>query len=133
MLQRRVKSRWLFGKPLQNKEQNIAAKITNIKSHVTENAGFVTPNLVVEEDRRNAIEVAIATTAAAEAAVATAQAAVEFIRKTRPCILVNENQAAVTIQKAFRGYLVGWDPLIPLFFITSIEIGIDKSNIHSCN
>lgn len=101
---RRGKRRWIFGRPLNTKDQYNASKATKSNTHVSENAGFGTPNLV-EEDKRNAIEVAIATTAAAEAAVATAQAAVEFIRITRPCILVKENQAAVIIQKAFRGYL----------------------------
>lgn len=109
MLQRRGKRRWLFGKPaLNTKEQNQGTKATNIKCHGTENGGVGPPKLVGEEEKRNAIEVAIATAAAAEAAVATAQAAVEFIRMTRPCILVKENQAVVVIQKAFRGYLVGY-------------------------
>lgn len=49
---------------------------------------------------RRAFEVAMATTAAAEAAVATAQAAVEIIRLTK------QDEAAVVIQKIFRGYLV---------------------------
>lgn len=43
--------------------------------------------------------------AVAEAAVATAQAAVEVIRLTRPSIFVRD-YAAIAIQTAFRGYLV---------------------------
>uniref|UniRef100_A0A803L2C8 DUF4005 domain-containing protein n=1 Tax=Chenopodium quinoa TaxID=63459 RepID=A0A803L2C8_CHEQI len=75
--QRRGKRRWMFGKPLNT---NDATKVTYIKNHASENAGIVTPNVAAEEERKNAIE-------------------------TRPCILVKENQAAVIIQKAFRGYL----------------------------
>lgn len=51
-------------------------------------------------EQRRAFEVAMATTAAAEAAVSTAQAAVEIIRLTK------QDEAAVVIQKIFRGYLV---------------------------
>ncbi|KAL2921699.1 Protein IQ-DOMAIN 14 [Bienertia sinuspersici] len=96
---RRGKRRWSLGKSLNNKD----APAKNTKTHHSENASVESPNL---EDKKHAMEVAKATAAAAEAAVATAQAAVEFIRITRPCILVKENnQAAVTIQKSFRGYL----------------------------
>lgn len=44
--------------------------------------------------------------AAAEAAVATAQAAVEIARLTRSASFVKERCAAVVIQTAFRGHLV---------------------------
>lgn len=49
---------------------------------------------------------AMATTAAAQAAVATAQAAVEVVRLTRPTLFVKQHFAAIAIQTAFRGYLV---------------------------
>jgi hypothetical protein len=48
----------------------------------------------------------MATTAAAQAAVATAQAAVEVVRLTRPPLFVKQHFAAIAIQTAFRGYLV---------------------------
>lgn len=110
-MQRRGKRRWIFGKSLNTKGPNYVTKTTNNVSHVSESAGCGAQDLVVEKDKRHALEVAIATAAAAEAAVATAQAAVEFIRMTRPCILIREeSQAAITIQKTFRGYLVGCVP-----------------------
>lgn len=58
--------------------------------------------------RSHALAVAMATTAAAKAAVVTAKAAVEVVRlSTRPSsIYINKNLAAITIQTAFRGYLV---------------------------
>lgn len=52
---------------------------------------------------------AAATAAAAEAAVATAKAAVEFIRLTQPSSKagsLKQHGAARVIQTAFRGYLV---------------------------
>ncbi|KAF7147651.1 hypothetical protein RHSIM_Rhsim03G0214400 [Rhododendron simsii] len=58
-----------------------------------------------DDKQRRAIAVALATTAAAEAAVATAQAAVEIIRLTGPSILARKHFAAIAIQTAFRGYL----------------------------
>lgn len=69
-------------------------------------------------EQRRAFEVAMATTAAAEAAVATAQAAVEIIRLTRPSLLVKQDQAAVVIQKIFRGYLVN---VMKLFFFLALS------------
>lgn len=54
----------------------------------------------VTAEQRHAIAVAVASAAAAEAAVVTAQAAVEVAR------LAREHHAAVVIQTAFRGYLV---------------------------
>lgn len=48
----------------------------------------------------------MATTAAAEAALATAQAAVEVVRLSKPSFFVREHNAAIVVQTAFRGYLV---------------------------
>lgn len=56
--------------------------------------------------QQSAIAVAMATKVAAEAAVATAQAATEIIRLTRPAIQATKRHAAILIQTAFRGYLV---------------------------
>ena len=53
-----------------------------------------------------AIGVAMATKVATEAAVATAEAAAEILRLTRPSISDGQRRAAILIQSAFRGYLV---------------------------
>ncbi|GMN31266.1 hypothetical protein TIFTF001_003179 [Ficus carica] len=59
-------------------------------------------HVLVAAEQRHAIAVA----AAAEAAVVTAQAAVEIVRLTRPSSFVREQYAAaIVIQTAFRGYL----------------------------
>ncbi|GAB4826118.1 hypothetical protein Ancab_008988 [Ancistrocladus abbreviatus] len=109
---RRGKLRWIFGKAVSNKTalvQHQVAKPTCSTAAATDDSDI---NCIVtratemasdEAERRHAIAVAMAAT---EAAVATAQAAVEFIRLTRPCVLVREQRAATVIQKAFRGYLV---------------------------
>ncbi|KAF6162035.1 hypothetical protein GIB67_002624 [Kingdonia uniflora] len=49
--------------------------------------------------------IAVATAATTEAAVATAQAAMEVVRLTRPSNSIRENNSAIMIQTAFRGYL----------------------------
>ena len=54
---------------------------------------------VADAKQRQALEAAMATTAAA-------QAAVEVVRLTRPPLLAKQHFAAIAIQKAFRGYLV---------------------------
>lgn len=59
-------------------------------------------------EQRHAIALAVATAATAEAAVATAQAAAEVVRLTRSNPdFVKEHCAAIVVQTAFRGYLVG--------------------------
>lgn len=63
-------------------------------------------NPVLAAEQRRAITVAAATAAASRAAVATAQAAVEIVRLTRPNNFAEEQYAATLIQTAFRGYLV---------------------------
>ncbi|KAH9611783.1 hypothetical protein KSS87_011697 [Heliosperma pusillum] len=107
---KRGKRRWIFGKSLSHdREKNHTVKVTNsVGPRNDVIAGTVKTVMeaeTAEEEKRRAIEVAIATTTAAEAAVATAQAAVQFIRMSKPFISVRENQAAVIIQKAFKGYL----------------------------
>lgn len=112
-LQKRGKRKWIFRKPLvqetmiqHNEEKNFR---TSGDTSVTSGAETLPKNTVpkaTDDKQRRAIAVAMATTAAAEAAVATAQAAVEIIRLTGPSILVRTHFAAITIQTAFRGYLV---------------------------
>lgn len=77
------------------------------------------------EEQRHALAMAVATTAAAQAAVATVQAAVEVVRlsthsssniyRPRPSIFVRD-YAAIAIQTAFRGYLVTY--LIKLVLVS---------------
>ncbi|XP_017984196.1 PREDICTED: uncharacterized protein LOC108663569 [Theobroma cacao] len=75
-----------------------------------------------EEQRKHALNVAIATAAAAEAAVAAAQAAAEVVRlagasKPFPHFTTRDrNLAAIKIQSTFRAYLVSL-PLKSLFFV----------------
>ncbi|KAK2981935.1 hypothetical protein RJ640_019155 [Escallonia rubra] len=90
---KREKRRWLFRKPSSNAQPS-EAKVITPKS---------VPTLASEQ--KHAIAVAAATAAAGEAAVATAQAAAEIIRLTRPSVPVREHFAARVIQTAFRGYL----------------------------
>lgn len=81
-----------------------------------EEASFTVPRindikLTDEENQQNkhAYSVALATAIAAEAAVAAAQAAAEVVRLTsgsRHRGKSKEEQAALKIQTAFRGYLV---------------------------
>lgn len=67
---------------------------------------------VAEEQKKHALNVAMATAAAAEAAVAAAQAAAEVVRLTgasESCQLfrkLDPNLAAIKIQSAYRGHLV---------------------------
>ncbi|KAL9240574.1 hypothetical protein vseg_014776 [Gypsophila vaccaria] len=105
---RRGKRRWIFGKSTSNdKEKNhptkATANVVSPRNAVPGPAG--TALMVAEDDKRRAIEVAIATATAAEAAVATAKAAVDYIRTSTSFVFMRENQAAVIIQKSFRGYL----------------------------
>ncbi|XP_038993422.1 protein IQ-DOMAIN 14-like [Hibiscus syriacus] len=85
----RWKRRWIFKKPTYQEtviQHDEASTITTLP----------------EAEQRS---YAIATTAAAQAAVATAEAAVEVVRLTRPRILFREHFVAIVIQTAFRGYL----------------------------
>ena len=67
---------------------------------------------VAEEQKKHALNVAMATAAAAEAAVAAAQAAAEVVRLTgaaESCQRFRKfdpNLAAIRIQSAYRGHLV---------------------------
>ncbi|KAM5557779.1 protein IQ-DOMAIN 17-like [Rosa sericea] len=132
---KRGKRRWIFRKPV-NQETVIHVQHTEEKTlpgssknatetAQTETGASVKPvchdNMNVTdgaaEEQRNALAMAVATTAAAQAAVATVQAAVEAVRlstnssssncnlyRPRPSIFVRD-YAAIAIQTAFRGYL----------------------------
>lgn len=73
-----------------------------------------TLNKATEDQRKHAMNVAIATAAAAEAAVAAAKAAAEVVRMAENAFTSQHfvkkssdpNLAAIKIQSAFRAYLV---------------------------
>jgi len=78
-----------------------------------------------DQDEKHALAVAMAT---AEAARATAQAAVEVARLTKPSNHAREHYAAVVIQTSFRGYLVSsYDRSNCMFGITA---SLTKSQCH---
>ncbi|XP_022737301.1 protein IQ-DOMAIN 1-like [Durio zibethinus] len=105
LVQKREKRRWLFRRPSNiNHVQQCEAKTP---TETTGTATPVNPELDIAE-QRHAIAVAAATAAVTEAAVATAQAAVEIFRlSSRPSNYANvrEQYVAIVIQTAFRGYL----------------------------
>lgn len=104
--QKREKRRWLFRKSSTTLDQQTPPPSTPpLTKPATPTA---TPSAVTDE-QRHAIALAVASAATAEAAVATAQAAAEVVRLTRPSTtaFVREHYAAIVIQTAFRGYLVG--------------------------
>jgi hypothetical protein len=82
---------------VNNTQQSTPTKVKNDVATVT--------NVVsrTDQDEKHALAVAMAT---AEAARATAQAAVEVARLTKPSNHAREHYAAVVIQTSFRGYLV---------------------------
>ncbi|KAF9667268.1 hypothetical protein SADUNF_Sadunf15G0004800 [Salix dunnii] len=107
---KRRKRRWIFRKS-SNQETVIhhcgvtttadISATTNSASAANTSIG----NEAADAKQRHALEAAMATTTAAQEAVATAQAAVEVVRLTRPTLLVKQHYAAIAIQKTFRGYL----------------------------
>lgn len=114
-VQKRGKRRWIFRKHSNNNETGVQlcetrTITTRANSAETTGTARMAKNPVSEAadaEKRHAIAVAMATAAAAEAAVVTAKAAVEVARLTRrPSIFVREHCAAIVIQTAFRGYLV---------------------------
>ncbi|PON38226.1 IQ motif, EF-hand binding site [Trema orientale] len=95
---KREKRRWLFRKPALHVSQHCGPKSNTNDSMET---SAINPVLAAAE-QRHAMVVAAGTAAAA----ATAQAAVEIVRLTRPSSFVREQfYAAIVIQTAFRGYL----------------------------
>lgn len=120
-LQKRGKRRWIFRKQPNQQEtiiQHCQARTITTTATATSTTTAVTKPVSLEaasdevdhhhhNQRSHALAVAMATTAAAKAAVVTAQAAVEVVRlSTRPSIYFKDHLAAITIQTAFRGYLV---------------------------
>ncbi|KAJ6410934.1 hypothetical protein OIU84_007649 [Salix udensis] len=98
---KRRKRRWIFRKSSNQETVIHHCGVTTTTTDIT-----ATTNSASAAKQRHALEAAMATTAAAqEAVVATAQAAVEIVRPTRPTLLVKQHFAAIAIQKAFRGYL----------------------------
>ncbi|XP_028118893.1 protein IQ-DOMAIN 1-like isoform X1 [Camellia sinensis] len=98
---KREKRRWLFRRPSFTNNNIQQCEATSIGPPMN-------PNSLGAEQRHHAIAVAAATKAAAEAAVATAQAAVEIIRLTSSTSVWEHKHyysAAIVIQTAFRGYL----------------------------
>ncbi|KAJ4726743.1 Protein IQ-DOMAIN like [Melia azedarach] len=114
---KRGKRRWIFKKPsnqesiIQHREARTITTTANISAATskpeaaTMAANSTIPEAGDAEQERHAIAVAMARTVAAQAAVATAQAAVEAVRLYRPSTYVKQHLAAIIIQTAFRGYL----------------------------
>ncbi|XP_050386464.1 protein IQ-DOMAIN 17-like [Argentina anserina] len=132
---KRGKRRWIFRKPVNQEtvihvqhreEKTLTGSSKNAAETVQTSVAALTKAVCRDhenvsngggEEQRNALAMAVATTAAAQAAVATVQAAVEAFRlstnssssnsstyRPRPSIFVRD-YAAIAIQTAFRGYL----------------------------
>ncbi|GER46742.1 endonuclease MutS2, partial [Striga asiatica] len=114
-LKKRGKRKWIFGKnfPTETTIQNRVAKsairlctighenpVVNEEPKREKNPNIITS--FEDHQPKSAIAMAMATTAAAEAALANA---VEIIRFSKNSILARQNQAAIVIQTIFRGYL----------------------------
>lgn len=107
---KRGKRRWIFQKPwsCETTIQRDETQKMNLASNASANmsganlAGTSAPEMAQQQC---AIGVAMATKVATEAAVATAEAAAEILRLTRPSISDGQRRAAILIQSAFRGYL----------------------------
>ena len=105
--QKREKRRWIFRKPTTQETASPQTQSKVPASAGTAGGGVAPVNddvsAAAAAEQRHAIAVA-----AAEATVATAQAAVDVARLARPSSnhYARENYAAIVIQTAFRGYLV---------------------------
>ncbi|XP_038975102.1 protein IQ-DOMAIN 1-like isoform X1 [Phoenix dactylifera] len=96
---KREKRRWIFRKASTHEQQQTQQE-AEVRSLTASSVVSTTA------EQRHAMEVAAATAATSEAAVATAQAAAEVVRLTRPSVnFVREHYAAIVIQAGFRGYL----------------------------
>lgn len=109
---KRGKRRWTFQKHLFSETTIQHDEAEDITLFSNASANMVGGNLArtsaqeaIKSQQQCAITVAMATKMAAEAAVATAQAAAEIIRLATPSISVRQQPAAIVIQTAFRGYL----------------------------
>lgn len=137
-MQKEKRRTWIFGRIKVKRLASLTAPSVALKENTVSEAG--------EEQTNHAVTVAIATAAAAEAAVAAVHAAAEVVRltstpraahtameqtkqvlavetqteSTRPTHQVHDKEtqesAAVKIQTAFRGYLVSFN----LFLLTSL-------------
>ncbi|KAI3711497.1 hypothetical protein L2E82_41622 [Cichorium intybus] len=106
---KKEKRRWLFRKPTSIQE-NATVQAAQQANMSNLGGGRVASDATWTEagasEQRHAITVDVATAAPAEAAVATAQAAMEVARLGRPqASHSREHYAAIIIQTAFRGYL----------------------------
>lgn len=135
--QKQKRWKWVFGR-MRNKR---------LATLTAPSPAKVTTSQEEEEERKQALSVAIASTAAAEAAVAAAKAAVEVVwltgtpqshqqeaadevvkplKKAPPSDLLKREReihdiAAITIQTAFRGFLVSTSSDCTFSFV-SIEV-----------
>ncbi|KAF7830780.1 putative LRR receptor-like serine/threonine-protein kinase [Senna tora] len=106
---KRGKRRWIFRK--QSSDGAVVTQlceertITTIADNITATSNISVSQILDAAEQRQAIAVAMASTAAAQAAVASAQAAVEIVRLSQPSMFVKQHYAAITIQTSFRGYL----------------------------
>ena len=111
-------------------QQNLS-KAGNVKATPGGGGGAPTDHVSKAEKAKQRHTIAVA--AAAEAAVATAHAAVEVARLTRPSYRPREHYAATVIQTAFRGYLVKTDRIMHMyrnrcFFFSTLALQIVKSH-----
>ncbi|CAL9160235.1 unnamed protein product [Musa hybrid cultivar] len=131
------KRRWGFVMPFREKGSNHQhRRWQHTAAAVTEERKYREAD--EEEQNKRAIAVAAATAAVAEAAVAAAQAAAAVVRLTSSgraavgftpaAASKREEKAAIKIQAAFRGYLVGSLP----FFISSIAVQLFCSRYLPC-
>ncbi|KAL7613339.1 hypothetical protein Lser_V15G09600 [Lactuca serriola] len=104
---KRSKRRWIFKKTALHETTTILHD-ESISTSSTYERSATKPIMSTQaaySDETHAMAVAMATTAAAEAAVATVQAAVEVIRLTSSSFSFQKHNAALVIQTFFRRYL----------------------------
>ena len=110
VLQKSSKSKKWFGKERSNVPNSSPSENATVPHPLPPPPEEVKLIEAEEEQTKHAYSVAVATAAAAEAAVAAAQAAAEVVRLTSVTQFTgksNEEVAAIKVQTAFRGYLVG--------------------------
>ncbi|XP_068314532.1 protein IQ-DOMAIN 17-like [Pyrus communis] len=102
------KRRWIFGKPTIQETFIQVQHIDSPRSAADGGAATQNATMAAHDEARDGPRMAVAPTAAAQAAVATVQMAVKAVRLTksncRPSIFVRD-YAAIVIQTAFRGCL----------------------------